>query len=261
MSEDQTLTYNADVEQVTTSENLNESEQESLEIGEQMVAEQETLLAGKYKDTQELEAAYKELEKKLGEKSDEDSEEAEPEPEPEPEKETEVKSNILDKLWEEKDKGFSEETLKALGEKRPGELAKMYLEYRLQAKQPEATQSLSESDISKLKGMAGGEKDYERVIGWATSNLPQKEQDMFDNVIERGDPQAAYFAVQALMSKYKDAVGSEGDLITGKAPSNEGSTFQSQPEVVAAMSDPRYDADPAYRREIMDKLERSNIEF
>ena len=65
MSEDQTLTYSADVEQVTTSENLNESEQESLEIGEQMVAEQETLLAGKYKDTQELETAYKELEKKI----------------------------------------------------------------------------------------------------------------------------------------------------------------------------------------------------
>jgi len=259
MSEDQTLTYSADVEQVTTSENLNESEQESLEIGEQMVAEQETLLAGKYKDTQELETAYKELEKKLGEKSDEDSEEAEPEAKPE--KETEVESNILDKLWEEKDKGFSDETLKALGEKRPGELAKMYLEFRSQAGQQEASQTLTESDISELKGMAGGEKEYERVIGWATSNLPQKEQDMFDSVIDRGDPQAAYFAVQALMSKYKDAVGSEGDLITGKAPSNVGSTFQSQPEVVAAMSDPRYDSDPAYRRQIMEKLERSNIEF
>jgi hypothetical protein len=259
MSEDQTLTYNADVEQVTTSENLNESEQESLEIGEQMVAEQETLLAGKYKDTQELETAYKELEKKLGEKSDEDSEEAEPEAKPE--KETEVESNILDKLWEEKDKGFSDETLKALGEKRPGELAKMYLEFRSQAGQQEASQTLTESDISELKGMAGGEQEYERVIGWATSNLPQKEQDMFDSVIDRGDPQAAYFAVQALMSKYKDAVGSEGDLITGKAPSNVGSTFQSQPEVVAAMSDPRYDSDPAYRRQIMEKLERSNIEF
>ena len=259
MSEDQTLTYSADVEQVTTSENLNESEQESLEIGEQMVAEQETLLAGKYKDTQELETAYKELEKKLGEKSDEDSEEAEPEAKPE--KETEVESNILDKLWEEKDKGFSDETLKALGEKRPGELAKMYLEFRSQAGQQEASQTLTESDISELKGMAGGEQEYERVIGWATSNLPQKEEDMFDSVIDRGDPQAAYFAVQALMSKYKDAVGSEGDLITGKAPSNVGSTFQSQPEVVAAMSDPRYDSDPAYRRQIMEKLERSNIEF
>ena len=259
MSEDQTLTYSADVEQVTTSENLNESEQESLEIGEQMVAEQETLLAGKYKDTQELETAYKELEKKLGEKSDEDSEEAEPEAKPE--KETEVESNILDKLWEEKDKGFSDETLKALGEKRPGELAKMYLEFRSQAGQQEASQTLTESDISELKGMAGGEQEYERVIGWATSNLPQKEQDMFDSVIDRGDPQAAYFAVQALMSNYKDAVGSEGDLITGKAPSNVGSTFQSQPEVVAAMSDPRYDSDPAYRRQIMEKLERSNIEF
>jgi len=41
-------------------------EAESLRIGEEMVAAQEQRLAGKYKNTEELEAAYLELQKKLG---------------------------------------------------------------------------------------------------------------------------------------------------------------------------------------------------
>ena len=77
MSEEQTLS----MEPVTNTENaesvtdLSTEEKDSLLIGEDMERQQENLLAGKYKDTQELESAYQELEKKLGEKSDGDSEE------------------------------------------------------------------------------------------------------------------------------------------------------------------------------------------
>ena len=39
------------------------------------------------------------------------------------------------------------------------------------------------------------------------------------------------------------------------------SGFRSQAEVVQAMSDPRYDSDPAYRQDVYDKLERSNVQF
>ena len=45
---------------------LSEEEQNSLEVGEQLVAEQEGLLAGKYKNAEDLEAAYLSLQKKLG---------------------------------------------------------------------------------------------------------------------------------------------------------------------------------------------------
>jgi hypothetical protein len=50
-------------------------------------------------------------------------------------------------------------------------------------------------------------------------------------------------------------------MLTGSAPRNSGDTFRSQAELVAAMSDPRYDRDPAYRADVADKLERSNIQF
>ena len=44
----ETLTYDAGTDTVTTSENLTEAEQESLAVGEEMEAQQEQLLAGKY---------------------------------------------------------------------------------------------------------------------------------------------------------------------------------------------------------------------
>ena len=260
MSEDQTLTYSADVEQATTSENLNESEQESLAIGEQMEADQETLLAGKYKDPKELESAYKELEKKLGEKSYEETTNEEVVEEEEPEEVEPTEANILDQLWEERNDGFSDETLQELAKKRPGELAKMYLEYRNNATPPQP-QGLTDQQVTQLKDQVGGEEVYQQMTKWAESNLTDEAIDMFDSVMDKGDPAACFFAVEAMKSRYQDSVGSDGNLIQGKAPTSSGSTFRSQAEVVEAMGDPRYDQDPAYRRDVMQKLERSNIDF
>jgi len=51
-------------------------------------------------------------------------------------------------------------------------------------------------------------------------------------------------------------------MITGKAAASKSTNiFRSQAEVVRAMSDPRYDKDPAYRQDIYNKLERSDLEF
>ena len=50
-------------------------------------------------------------------------------------------------------------------------------------------------------------------------------------------------------------------MLTGKAAKSSGDIFRSQAEVVQAMSDPKYDRDPAYRQDVYDKLERSNLQF
>ena len=60
---------------------------------------------------------------------------------------------------------------------------------------------------------------------------------------------------------YRDSVGSEGDLLTGGRPQQPADVFESQAQVVEAMSDPKYDRDPAYRQAVMQKLERSNIQY
>ena len=76
-----------------------------------------------------------------------------------------------------------------------------------------------------------------------------------------GNPDAMYFAVQALNAKYTDKNGMESPLITGRGAPQTVDAFQSQAEVVRAMSDDRYDNDPAYRAAVAQKLERSNIDF
>jgi len=99
------------------------------------------------------------------------------------------------------------------------------------------------------------------MLEWANGSLNKQEIDMFDAVMEQGNPLAAFFAVRALAYRYEDAIGRDGQMLTGNAPKTSGEQFRSQAEVVKAMSDPRYDRDPAYRQDIMQKLERSNINF
>jgi len=242
-----------------------QEEMDSLKVGEKMETQQEQLLAGKYKSAEDLESAYIELQKKLGEPKEEASNETEEtvsEETTEESKEEETKdkeSSVLDSLWEQRNNkdGFSQDVLKELASTNPGELAKEYLRYR-QTNQP---QSLTDENISQLMESAGGEEKYNTIVGWAKNNLSDQEQKMYDTVVDRGDPLACYFALQALMGRYNDAVGTDGRMLTGKPPSSAGDVFKSQAEMVKAMEDDRYNDDPAYRQAIMEKLERSNIEF
>jgi hypothetical protein len=64
-----------------------------------------------------------------------------------------------------------------------------------------------------------------------------------------------------LKSEYNNANGVEGKMVTGKAAPNKGDVFRSQAELVRAMNDPRYDNDPAYRQDVIEKLDRSDLEF
>ena len=61
----ETLTMESNVE-TTSVDNLSAEEQDSLQVGEQMQQAQDQLLAGKYKNAEELEQGYIELQKKLG---------------------------------------------------------------------------------------------------------------------------------------------------------------------------------------------------
>ena len=50
-------------------------------------------------------------------------------------------------------------------------------------------------------------------------------------------------------------------MLTGKATATAGDVYKSQQQLVQAMSDPRYDSDPAYRQEVIEKLDRSDLNF
>ena len=263
----ETLTFE-NTPEVTSVDNLNADEQDSLQVGEAMQEAQDNLLAGKYKDAQELESAYIELQKKLGDTeqtSEAQTSEEKPQAETESkdteskDKEPPAESSVLDTLWNEVSSGdkVSQETLSKLKEANPADLAQDYLNYRAN----NAPRDLSQQDVAELKGIVGGEENYSNMLDWAQSNLNEQEVNMFDAVMERGDPLAAFFAVRSLAYRYNDAVGYDGNMVTGNASKSNSDTFRSQAEVVKAMSDSRYDNDPAYRQDVMQKLERSNVNF
>ena len=66
----ETSTIRTAPETETSPQALTPDEQDSLAVGEALVNEQESLLAGKYKNAQELEKAYVELQKKSGDNKD-----------------------------------------------------------------------------------------------------------------------------------------------------------------------------------------------
>ena len=250
---------------------LSEEEQNSLQVGEQLVAEQEGLLAGKYKNTEDLEAAYLSLQKKLGqteeeevdyESTDEGYEEEEGSDEEESDETPAV--SLINEASEEyyaNDGTLSEETIERFSEMSSTDLVNAYLE--IQAKNPQAPQGveMSEGQVNSVQNAAGGEANYNRVIEWAANNLPNNQIDAFDSVVDSGNPAAIGIAFQGLQRQYDEANGYEGRMLQGKPADSRGDVYRSQAELVAAMSDPRYDSDPAYRADVIDKLNVSDLQF
>lgn len=238
---------------------------ESLAIGEEMINQANARLAGKYKDAQELEKAYIELEKKLG--SREEQEQSSPEPEAQEEQEPSQYSSQIEAIskaadeFSEKGK-LSDETLAEFEKMSSKELIQAYFEYEAGLPAMDAPQGaeLSQSDINSIQNSVGGEAAYQQLVGWAAQNFSEAEIQAFDNVVDSGNIAAINLALAGLKARYTDANGYEGQMIQGKAAAP-ADTFKSQAEVVRAMSDSRYDRDPAYRDEIMQKLARSNLKF
>lgn len=223
---------------------------DSLRVGEELEAAHEERLAGKYRNTEELEAAYLELQKKLGSQEDEE-EEYEEDGE---EFDDGGLYDILDTYYETGE--ITDEAIEAINNMSPTDV------FALMADQQSAPQGreMSGEEISAVYQAVGGEQEYGALTSWAAENLNDNEIDTYDAMIESGDMGQISFALQALYYRYTEAMGQDGNMLQGK-PAQAQSGFRSQAELVAAMNDSRYESDPAYRQDVIDKLERSDLNF
>ena len=231
----------------------------------ELEANDHTQYAGKFKSAEDLEKAYLELQKKLGQKEDEsdpsDEDSAPDDSAPEEEEQSPV-SKRVDFLKEASDEYYSNdnelkpETIQKLKEMPSEELIEAYLE--LQKNNPVAkAQPLSDDAAKTIVDSVGGQDAYNDTLAWAADNLKPEEVAAYDNVVNSGNKDAIFFAVQALNQRYKDSVGFEGQQISGKAPKSTVKGFRSNAELANAISDPRYRNDPAYRYDIEQKLAAS----
>ena len=258
----ETLTVNNE----SNSEVLSSEEQESLQLGEQMQTEQEQLLAGKYKNAEELEQAYVELQKKLGEntKESESTQEVETEESTEPElynqdgsvnyesvnkdygeklgslfKENNVDPySIADHFYKNNGQITEEMHNQLTGAGLAKETVDAYLAGR--AKEMGYNADISQADIDSIQNSVGGEAQYKSLMNWAYNNLSKDSVESFDNLIVSGDKNSIQLAVNGLLAQYQNANGYEGRMLTGKPAKTNTDVFQSQAQLVEAMNDPLY---------------------
>jgi hypothetical protein len=237
-----------------------ERDKETLAVGQAMEDQQNQLLAGKYKSAQDLEKAYIELQQKLGS----GEQQSEPEQEAEPTEEADETITMFNSIDDELAQGgeISEESMAKLTAMDSKDLVDAYLRYQntLEDVPVQEGRELNDQEVSSIYNSVGGEKQYQQMTAWAAENLDADTVQAFDNVIESGNVAAINLALRGLQSQYNDNVGYENNMIQGK-PAQAGNGYRSQAEVVRAMNDPRYDRDPAYRQEVMDKLANSNLDF
>ena len=182
------MTYDPGTDTVTTENNLTEAEKESLVVGEEMQAQQEQMLAGKYKNAEELEKAYIELEKKLGSDDKEEKPEAEAETESEEvlQEESEEGSKepspavaLVTEASEEyyaNEGKLSEETIEKFSSMSSKDLVSAYMDIVKNNPQDQAApaQDIADADINRIKNGVGGEKQYDNMIRWADQNLDKQ---------------------------------------------------------------------------------------
>lgn len=216
-------------------------------------SERPSWLPEKFKSAEDLAAAYAELEKRQGKPKDKPAEKKD---------DTLEIPDVAEAALEEKGIDLSglqaeyaengdlkEETYERLGKAGfSRDDVNTYIAGQL---------ALVERTRTEAFGLVGGEDTFSAMQEWASVNLTASEKAAFNNAV-KGDAAAREMAILGLHAKYTRTVGTEGRPVHGGAAGNaSGDHFESRAQLVAAMNNPLYAKDPAYRKTVADKLVRT----
>jgi hypothetical protein len=120
-------------------------------------------------------------------------------------------------------------------------------------------QARLDQTLTSIYQEAGGSAEkYQEMAQWMMANVPNAEMEVYNRIVSSSDLEASKFAVRSMYQRMQ-ASDTEPKLIGGSRSSNSGDVFQSKEEVIAAVRDPRYKSDPAYRQMVEAKSARSNL--
>lgn len=218
-------------------------------------------LPEKFKNVEQMAEAYSHLEKKLSSGESEEQTPVEETTEEAPQAEaSDVKQavenagvdfNSLQSEYDENGK-LSDEAYKKLSEAGfPQDLVNSWIQ---------GQEALANNYQNAIYDSVGGEDNYQQMTKWAGDNLSESEIQAYDRAVNSGDIDMVKLAVSGLQTKYQSAEGTDPSLIEGQSSNSTGGNYSSWAEVTQAMSDPRYNSDPAYRQSVSTKIARSNIQ-
>lgn len=122
--------------------------------------------------------------------------------------------------------------------------------------------AIAEKYQAEAMDMVGGRDSYNEMAEWARTNMTPGQLQAYNNAVASRDPDVIKFAVGALKAQYESANGySPKRQLMGSTNSSGESVkpFMSKTQYVDAIKDPRYERDSAYRAEVVERLQRSDI--
>jgi hypothetical protein len=248
--------------------------------GEQQAQETEKIL-GKFNSAEELAKAYQELEKKLGQPKEQpsDSPVSQPKAYTRDEGVKEYGEFLADKFEEAEFNPYEMaaayeagqdvepfmERLESVGI--PRSIVERYLEGSYESDSAE----LSADDTAELKGLVGGDEQFQQLSAWVKDNVPKDEIDEYNAVVASGNKDAIRWALRAMQARATQGSAparpplKEPELVGSGRPPGGGKTFESKAQVLEAMNKLNgkgqrlYDVDEAYRAQVIRMLDASDV--
>ena len=243
----------------------------------------EQLLAGKFKSTEDLQKAYLEAQKLIGQRGQQPPAEEPASPTPEqytPEMGVQLYGDTVStaiaaaeinplEMAQKAQAGEDVSTyVDALVEKGglPRELVQTYLNGvrpAAAAPQPATAGQLSEVDVAEIKAAVGGDQEFARISQWAVSNLAPQDLADYNAAVDSGNKEAARFALKAIKSMAGTGTPREPQLIGGGTAAR-ADTFETSQQAIDALNKRGesgrrlYESDPNYRSWYDKTMARSN---
>lgn len=219
-------------------------------------SEDDELLAGKYKTAEELEKAYKELEKKLGEK---------PKEEPKEESEDEEGSKKIEPIPDEVFQTYaeryrvnqgklSEEDYKELAEQGyDADFVDTYIAGVIAKNKAKGEAILSELGTNM--------DEYQQAVEWAKTNWTAEQQKEYNDALASTTEKGSKFIVKGLIDEYMKNKGNTNQPIHSNTGLRQASTggYSTKSDYLKDAQDPRYDKDPAYRAKVEAKVAQTDM--
>ena len=124
----------------------------------------------------------------------------------------------------------------------------------------EGQQQIVAQAQSRVYESVGGEDAYRAMIDWAGENLSESEIDAYNTAVNNRDFASVELAVNGLKARYASEQGAEPSrIVEGGVANNSGGVYRSLAELMTDMQSPQYRDDSAFRNDVAQKLERSDI--
>ena len=122
-----------------------------------------------------------------------------------------------------------------------------------------AAEELAQEEVKGIRDSIGGDEAYGKMVDWALDNLSRPEIEAFNEATNTMSGPQLSMMVQGLYTRYQNAMGVEPSLYSGRPASSGPTPYRSTAEVVAAMSDPRWEKDVSYTENVKARLMGSNV--